>query len=111
MHNEISIDTFNKIDLRVGTIDAVEEIPKSDKLYKLTVNFGEYGVRTICSGIKQRITKDALLGKQAVFVFNLQPRALMGIESHGMLLTAEHSDGTLHYITVTGNVAPGTCLK
>jgi methionyl-tRNA synthetase len=108
---EITINDFNKMELRVGTIDAVDEIPKSEKLFKLTVNFGEQGIRTICSGIKQRIAKEELLNKQLVFVFNLQPRMLMGIASHGMLLTAENDDKTLRIITVSGPVANGTRLK
>ena len=107
----ITIDDFAKTELRVGTIVAVEDVPKSDKLYKLTVDFGELGTRIICSGIKQRIARDLLQGKQAVFVVNLQPRTIMNIPSQGMLLATESSDGTLRFIVPSGITTNGSRLR
>lgn len=86
---DIAIEEFLKVQLRVGTIEQVDAVPKSEKLYVLRVNFGDQGMRQICSGIKAYFAPEDLLNKQAVFVFNLKPRKLMGLESHGMLLVAK----------------------
>lgn len=107
----ISIDDFLKVELAVGTIEQCEDVPKSDKLLKLQVNFGERGMRQILSGVKKHFSPQDLMGKQAVFVFNLNPRMMMGLESHGMLLTAETEDKKLNFITVPHPVPNGTKLK
>lgn len=86
---DIAIEEFLKVELRAGTIESVDAVPKSEKLYVLRVNFGDHGMRQICSGIKAYFTPEELLHKQAVFVFNLKPRKLMGLESHGMLLVVK----------------------
>ena len=109
--NEIDIEHFSKIELRVGTIEACEPIPKSDKLYRLQVNFGPEGTRQVLSGIKQSFTQEQLIGKQGVFVFNLKPRAMMGLESHGMLLTAIDDKGALQLVGIGHPVPNGTRLK
>lgn len=107
----LSFDDFARVDLRVGTIDSCEEVPKSDKLYKLQVNFGDSGMRQICSGIKQHFKPEDLVGKQGVFVFNLQPRKLMGIDSQGMMLLVKGQDGQkLVMVTVAENVPNGSRL-
>lgn len=106
-----TIDDFNKIELRVGTIEAVDAVPKSEKLYKLQVNFGEFGMRQICSGVRQHFAPEDLLGKQAVVVFNLEPRKLMGLESQGMMLFAEDAQGKLERVTVGAPVPNGTRLR
>ncbi len=106
----VSIDELNKIKLCVGTIISCEDVPKSDKLYKLQVDFGERGMRQICSGIRQHFSKDALIGKQAVFVFNLQPRKIMGLESQGMMLLTEKDDGSLTLIVPADAVPSGRRL-
>lgn len=85
----ITIDDFAKLDLRVGTVTNCEEKEGSEKLLRLTVDFGEEGTRTILSGIKQWYNPEDLKGKQFVFVFNLAPRKMMGEESQGMLLAAD----------------------
>ncbi len=85
---EISFDDFSKIDLRVGTILSVEPVPKSHKLLKLEVDFGELGKRTILSGIATAAVGEVVVGKKVVAVVNLAPRKMMGVESHGMLLAA-----------------------
>lgn len=108
----LSFDDFAKIDLRVGTIEVCEDVPKSEKLYKLQVNFGAYGMRQICSGIKQHFKPEDLVGKQGVFVFNLQPRKIMGIESQGMMLFTKADDGhRLVLVTPAENVPNGSQLS
>lgn len=85
----IQYDDFAKLDLRVGTILECVEKEGSEKLLRLTVDFGEEGTRNILSGIKQWYKPTDLIGKQFVFVFNLAPRKMMGEESEGMILAAD----------------------
>jgi len=85
---EVEFPDFEKLDLRVAEIKKVEEIKGADKLYKLTLDVGELGERTICAGIKSYYTKDELKGKKIIYFSNLKPRMLKGIESQGMLLAA-----------------------
>lgn len=104
---EIQYDDFSKLDLRIGTITAAEKVAKADKLLKLQVDLGS-GVRTIVSGIAQHFSPDELLNKQVIVVTNLAPRKMRGIESQGMILTAEQPDGKLilvnpDSITVNGS--------
>ncbi len=107
---EISIDDVVKVMLLVGTITQCQEVPKSDKLLKLMVDFGEHGTRQILSGVKKHFTPEDLIGKQAVFVYNLAPRKMMGLESHGMLLSATSGD-SLTIVQPEQPVANGTQLK
>jgi len=88
---EISYDEFTKIDLRVAKIIAAERVPKSNKLIKLEIDIGQR--RTIVAGIGQDYQPEELVGKSIVIVANLKPAKLMGIESHGMLLATDSSDG------------------
>lgn len=85
----VTIDDFAKLDLRVGKVVECVEVEKSEKLLKLTVDFGEEGQRTIFSGIKQWYTPDDLKGKQFIFIINLEPRRMMNEYSEGMLLAAD----------------------
>ena len=85
----ITYDDFAKLDLRVGTVIECVEKEGSDKLLRLTVDFGEHGQRNILSGIKQWYKPVDLKDKQFVFVFNLAPRRMMGEESEGMILAAD----------------------
>ncbi|HZE87042.1 MAG TPA: hypothetical protein VE090_02430 [Methylomirabilota bacterium] len=89
MKPTISFTDFDKIDLRVGTVIDCTEKEGSEKLLRLTVDFGTDGTRIILSGIKKWYTPEDLKGKQFVFVFNLAPRKMMDEESQGMLLAAE----------------------
>ncbi|MDB5253818.1 MAG: methionyl-tRNA synthetase [Flaviaesturariibacter sp.] len=91
---EIQYDDFAKLDLRIGTITAAEKVEKADKLLKLSVDLGA-GQRTIVSGIAQHFSAESLVGKQVIVVANLAPRKMRGIESQGMILTAEQPDGKL----------------
>jgi methionyl-tRNA synthetase len=88
---EIDFSEWEKIDLRVGEIEKVEDIQGADKLYKLTINIGKEN-RTVCAGIKQHYSKDDLKGKKIILFTNLKPRLMRGIESQGMLLAAVSED-------------------
>ena len=89
----ISTDVLDKIDIRAGTIESVEEVPGSDKLVALRVNFGDHK-RTILSGMKQeRSNLREIEGKQALFVVNLEPRKMRGMLSEGMLFDIGYADG------------------
>jgi methionyl-tRNA synthetase len=91
---EIQYDDFAKLDLRIGTITHAEKVEKADKLLKLQVNMGSQ-IRTIVSGIAQHFKPEDLVDKQVIVVANLAPRKMRGIESQGMILTAEQEDGKL----------------
>jgi tRNA-binding protein len=89
----ISFDLLEKIDIRVGTIELVEDVKGSDKLVKLTVDFGDHQ-RTILVGMKQeREDPKEVEGRQALFVVNLEPKKIMGEVSEGMLLDIGYADG------------------
>ena len=107
----IDITDFTKIELRVGAIEECHTIPKSDKLYRLKVNFGDCGVRQILSGIRSFFQPEDLIGKQAVFVYNLKPRLMMGLESQGMILTAKDEHGVIQLISVQKLVPNGMRLQ
>ena len=89
----IPIEFLERIDIRVGTIKLVEDVAGSDKLVKLTVDFGDHS-RTILVGMKQEREQPAEIeGRQALFVVNLEPKKLMGQLSEGMLLDIGYADG------------------
>lgn len=85
----ITIDDFAKVELRVGTVLEAEEVPGSEKLIKQIVDFGELGQRQVLSGIKQWYKPSQLVGKQFIYVVNLEPRKMMGMESQGMILATD----------------------
>lgn len=109
--NYIGIEDFAKVELRVGTIIACEPVAESEKLLKMQVDFGPLGVRQILGGVKKFFAPEDLLNKQGVFVFNLKPRKLLGMESNGMMLTADDGNGGLKRVTIEGLVPAGTLLK
>jgi len=89
----VSIDVLQKLDIRVGTIKLVEDVKGSDKLVKLTVDFGDQ-LRTILVGMKQeRAEPKQVEGVQTLFVVNLEPKKIMGEVSEGMLLDIGYADG------------------
>jgi methionyl-tRNA synthetase len=88
---QIAIDDFIKIDLRVAKVLVAERIPKADKLLRLEVDLG-YEKRQILSGIAQWYTPEDLIGRRIIIVANLAPRKMRGLESHGMLLAASHGE-------------------
>jgi methionyl-tRNA synthetase len=94
---QIQYDDFAKMDLKIGTIVTAEKVEKADKLLKLSVDLGTE-TRTIVSGIALHYKPEDIIGKQVTVVANLAPRKMRGIESQGMILTAEDSKGNLKFI-------------
>lgn len=94
---EVTFDDFMKMDIRTGTILEAEAVPKSNKLLKFKVDTG-VDTRTILSGIAKHYAPEELIGKQVTVLLNLAPRAIMGVESQGMILMAEDHDGKLRLI-------------
>jgi tRNA-binding EMAP/Myf-like protein len=126
----INFDDFKKIDIRVGRILSAEKIEGSDKLLKLEIDFGleslkpeiegEFQevpesepkpiIRQIIAGIAQYYAPDFLKGKESIFVFNLEPRMLKGLESNGMILCASN-DGKPVLLTPVEELPPGSIVK
>lgn len=103
---EIDLKLLEKIDIRVGTIESVEDIPKSDKLVRLIVNFGDHK-RRILAGMKQeRKDPKEVEGKQTLFVINLKPRKIMGEVSEGMLFDIGYPDGIVPVLAVPDTAVP-----
>jgi len=99
----ISPDVLDKIDIRVGTIELVEDVEGSEKLVKLTVDFGDHK-RSILVGMKQeRENPKEIEGKQALFVVNLEPKRMMGQVSEGMLFDIGYADGIKPVLAVPEN--------
>ena len=102
----ISLDTLNQIDIRVGTILAVADVPNSDKLVQLRVSFGDHE-RTIVAGMKtERANPREIEGKQALFVLNLEPRKMRGVLSEGMLFDIGYADGVRPVLAVPETPVP-----
>jgi methionyl-tRNA synthetase len=107
----IGFEDFAKLDLRVAKIVGVDAIEGADKLWKLSLDVGELGERTICAGIKEFYSAKELKGKMIVVVTNLAPRKLRGIESRGMLLAATSGDGkNVSLISPDKDVEPGSVV-
>lgn len=107
---EIQYDDFAKLDLRIGTITEAVKVPKADKLLQLSVDMGTEQ-RTIVSGIAQHFTPESLVGKQVIVVANLAPRKMRGIESQGMILSAEQPDGSLVLVGPDALTVPGSGVR
>ena len=106
----ISIDDLDKIDIRVGTIESVEDVPASAKLLRLTVDFGDHKRRILAGMKKERPNPAELVGKQALFVVNLEPRKMAGEISEGMLFDIGYADKITPVLAVPESpVSPGTC--
>jgi len=103
----ITIDEFNKIDLRVGLIKTAEQVAGTRKLIKLLVDFGSE-TRQIISGIADQYSPQELIGRKFVFVYNLQPKVIRGLTSQGMILAAEDASGHVYLVTVDRDPPPGT---
>ncbi len=104
----IPFDTFEELDIRVGTVMECEKVPKTDKLLRFLLDDG-LKKRTILSGIAAYYPNpQELVGRQVCFIANLEPRKLRGILSEGMILSAENGDGTLALVTPAKEVLPGS---
>ena len=109
MTEKIPFTDFQKVDLRVGTILAVENHSKADKLYVLKVDLGEDTPRTIVAGLRTHYTHEDLKGKQAIFVANLEPVILRGVESNGMILAASNVEKTnVFFLKPEKQIQPGS---
>ena len=107
---EISIDDFAKVDLRVAKIEECIPVKKSKKLLQLTLNDGSGKQRTVCSGISPWYTPDDLIGKSIILVANLKPATLCGVESQGMILAADSGKNDVKVIFVDG-IEPGSKVR
>jgi len=106
----IQYEDFSKMDIRAGTILEAEKVAKTDKLLRLKIDTG-IDQRTVVSGIAQFFKPEELIGKRILILVNLAPRKLKGIESQGMILTAENPDGTLYFVTPEEGAVNGADVK
>lgn len=122
----VSYDEFKKMDMRVGTIREVAPVPDTDKLLKCMIDFGETEevgeegeektiqpkLRQIVSGIREFYPEyEKLVGKQVLYIVNLEPRMIKGIESQGMLMAVDGKDGAPVFMTPEVEVNPGTKIR
>jgi tRNA-binding protein len=102
----VAIAALEVLDVRAGTIERVEDVARSEKLMKLTVNFGDHS-RTILAGIKkERENPREIEGRQALFVVNLEPRKMAGEISEGMLFDIGYADGVTPVLSVPERPVP-----
>jgi len=103
---QISIDVLNQIDVRIGTIKSISDIPGADTLVMLRVSFGDHE-RTIVSGMKkERSNPREIEGRQALFVVNLAPRRIKGVLSEGMVFDIGYADGVLPVLAIPESPVP-----
>jgi len=108
----ITIDDFGKLDIRIGTITSAEAVEGADKLVRLSVDIGEEKERTIVSGIKKHFPDtSALVGRQVPVLANLAPRRIRGVESEGMILYAVGDDFLTTVEPSEKNIPDGTRLQ
>ncbi len=102
----ISLEELERVDLRVGTVETVEDVAKSDKLVRVTVNLGDH-VRTILVGMKaERENPAEIIGRQVLIVVNLEPRRMMGEPSEGMLFDIGYADAIMPVLAVPEDPVP-----
>lgn len=106
----INYDQFAAMDIRIGTILEAELVPKTSKLMKLLIDTG-FDKRTVVSGIAEHFSPVEVIGKQVCILVNLEPRKLRGIESQGMILMAENSDGKLEFVAPPTGLTNGSQVK
>ena len=98
--NTIKLSDLEKIDVRVGTIELVEDVEKSDKLVRLTVDFGEFQRKILVGMKKERENPKEIEGKQALFVVNLEPKEIMDEMSEGMVFDIGYANGIIPILSV-----------
>jgi len=105
----INIEDFKKLELKLGQILSVEKVPDTDKLLKLSVDMGEEQPRTIVSGISEYFPDEQqLINKKVMFVANLEPRTIRGIESQGMILALSTEEGGFSLLSPINDLPAGT---
>jgi len=113
-YEDVDFDTFSKSDFRVVKVTDCQEVPKSNKLLKFTLDDGTGKERTILSGIKKHYSPEELIGKNLVAIVNLPPRAMMGIDSEGMILSAVHNQNgeeVLNVLQVSNRIPAGAKIQ
>jgi methionyl-tRNA synthetase len=108
----VTYEEFKKMDMRVGTIRAVEPVPDTDKLLKFQIDFGDPELRQIVSGIHEFYPEyEKLIGKQVLYIVNLEPRNIKGVESNGMLMAVDGKDGRPVFLTPEVPVDAGSKVR
>ena len=108
----VSYEEFKKMDIRLGTIREVEPVPDTDKLLRCMIDFGEPELRQIISGIHEFYPEyEKLVGKQVLYIVNLEPRTIKGFESEGMLMAVDGIDGKPVFLTPEVVVNPGSKVR
>ena len=108
----VSYEEFKKMDMRIGTIKSIELIEGADKLLKCLIDFGESELRQIVSGIREFFPEyETLIGKQVLYIVNLEPRTIRGVESQGMLMAVDGKDGKPVFLVPEGDVMSGSRVR
>ncbi len=108
----IKYEEFKKMDIRVGTIRALEPVEGTDKLLKCQIDFGEENPRQIVSGIKEYYPEyEKLIGKQVLYIVNLEPRTIRDVESRGMLMAVDGKDGNPVFLIPEVEVNAGSKVR
>lgn len=107
----VSYEEFIKIDLRVGKVISAEKVKGSKKLLRLIVDLGDLGKRQIIAGLGKWYEPEYFIGKNIIVVANLQPKKIFGLESQGMLLAADTSEGVPVLLTTDKPVEPGARVR
>ncbi len=107
---EIDVDVFRKVDLKVAKVLSAEAVEKSNKLIKIRLSFGDHE-KTILSGIRKDYSPEELVGKKIIVIDNLKPAKLMGLESQGMLLAASDDEGKISLLTVDRDIKEGSSIS
>lgn len=107
---EVGYEEFSKIELRVGLVKSAEDVSGAEKLLKLIVDFGDEE-RQVIAGIKKFYSPDDLIGKEFIFLTNIQKRKIMDLESQAMLLAAEDENGNIVALQPEKDIAPGSKIK
>ncbi len=114
----VTYDEFKKMDMRVGTIRSVVPVEGADKLLQCQIDFGEHDaegvvmLRQIVSGIREFYPEyEKLVGKQVLYIVNLEPRTIRGVESRGMLMAVDGKEGTPVFLTPEVEIAPGARVR
>jgi methionyl-tRNA synthetase len=114
----VSYEEFKKMDIRIGTIKEVKEVPDTDKLLCCQIDFNEIDengnlkLRQIVSGIREYYPDPSVLvGKQVLYIVNLEPRKIKGFESNGMLMAVDGKDGRPIFLVSDGEVSSGTKVR
>lgn len=111
MENFIEYSEFSKLVLKVGQVVEAEDVPKTDKLIRMTIDLGDE-TRQIVAGIKESYNPADLLNKKIAVVYNLKPRSIKGLKSEGMLLAASTKDhSTISILTVDKDIPNGSLIK